>query len=1010
MSSNTEGVSGDSRPDSHSDRGSSQAEGEITLSNTVEHEFTMVPASEAIRDDEQTASETIPEFDQLPHPGQAHGLPKTEDNQHASTDSGKITEKPRTERPVTTTPGTIYEMHRFSVYLTAAKFYIVGGDLTDDRFRVLKIERMAHDGELNLTEDGAVYTKDQMNQLLSTIDDGNKSTGGLKMKCSAWGLLGFIRFTGPYYMLLITKRSQVAVIGGHYIYQVDGTELVSLAKPSTSRFRSDRHPEEARFLTILNNLDLTRSFYFSHSYNVTRTLQRNIIHARQNVQAAAPGSRKHDLNDMVVWNHYLLEPALKLLKSTLDWCLPIVHGHVDQSTLYVHGRSIHITIIARRSRFFAGARFLKRGTNDLGYVANDVETEQIVSDMLTTSFHAPGAKLYANWNYTSYVQHRGSIPVYWTQDTSGVSPKPPIEINLIDPFYSAAALHFDNLFERYGTPVYVLNLVKARERMPRESKLLHEYTNAINYLNQFLPEKKRIIYKAWDMSRASRSRDQDVIGTLEAIAEDVLSVTGFFRNGDDCNVKPTLQRGVARTNCIDCLDRTNAAQFVIGKRALGHQLHALGVISEPVLEYDTDSVNLFTHMFHDHGDTLAVQYGGSHLVNTMETYRKINTWTSHSRDMVESFKRYYHNSFLDGQRQEAYNLFLGNYIFTRGQPMLWDLSTDYYLHHSDPRKWATKKRRSYIDWYTPEFLKDAEMPPVPEQPKDATDDTTGPLEDYWLEYYRPLALSSFSKLFVLRMNSTLKYTPFKHDQEGAVDPSSFRVRSSGLQDSPRRSRNRRGTSSNELCGYKSDDTSSETSRAVRSETMTSSQWSLPPHADGRPAEFDSAPVEKAPAPAPAPGQRTLEQFVHDSLNPVVTDAEAAEYQRYLDHPHNLSLVDTSDGPPADAHLDLWQYLNGVHLDTTWIGTTPDYSALESGLGSSSAGAAGAGISAAAADEMLSSSNLPCSAEDMAVFREYLTVSDNPLSVTEADYSKKRYRAYQQWLKGKSLFKQQRVET
>ncbi len=332
MSSNTEGVSGDSRPDSHSDRGSSQAEGEITLSNTVEHEFTMVPASEAIRDDEQTASETIPEFDQLPHPGQAHGLPKTEDNQHASTDSGKITEKPRTERPVTTTPGTIYEMHRFSVYLTAAKFYIVGGDLTDDRFRVLKIERMAHDGELNLTEDGAVYTKDQMNQLLSTIDDGNKSTGGLKMKCSAWGLLGFIRFTGPYYMLLITKRSQVAVIGGHYIYQVDGTELVSLAKPSTSRFRSDRHPEEARFLTILNNLDLTRSFYFSHSYNVTRTLQRNIIHARQNVQAAAPGSRKHDLNDMVVWNHYLLEPALKLLKSTLDWCLPIVHGHVDQSS------------------------------------------------------------------------------------------------------------------------------------------------------------------------------------------------------------------------------------------------------------------------------------------------------------------------------------------------------------------------------------------------------------------------------------------------------------------------------------------------------------------------------------------------------------------------------------------------------------------------------------------------------------------------------------------------------
>lgn len=35
-------------------------------------------------------------------------------------------------------------------------------------------------------------------------------------------------------------------------------------------------------------------------------------------------------------------------------------------------------------------------------------------------------------------------------------------MNLVDPFYSAAGLHFDNLFERYGAPIYVLNLVKVR--------------------------------------------------------------------------------------------------------------------------------------------------------------------------------------------------------------------------------------------------------------------------------------------------------------------------------------------------------------------------------------------------------------------------------------------------------------------------------------------------------------------------------------------------------------------
>lgn len=72
--------------------------------------------------------------------------------------------------------------------------------------------------------------------------------------------------------------------------------------------------------------------------------------------------------------------------------------------------------------------------------------------------------------------------------------------------------------------------------------------------------------------------------------------TGFFRNSNSQSSDLKLQNGVARTNCIDCLDRTNAAQFVIGKCALGHQLHALGVISGTSIDYDTDAVNLFTHM------------------------------------------------------------------------------------------------------------------------------------------------------------------------------------------------------------------------------------------------------------------------------------------------------------------------------------------------------------------------------------------------------------------------------
>ena len=54
---------------------------------------------------------------------------------------------------------------------------------------------------------------------------------------------------------------------------------------------------------------------------------------------------------------------------------------------------------------------------------------------------------------------------------------------------------------------------------------------------------------------------------------------------------------------MDCLDRTNAAQFVFGKRALGHQLYALGVVDNPNLAFDSDAVNMLTEMYHDHGDS-----------------------------------------------------------------------------------------------------------------------------------------------------------------------------------------------------------------------------------------------------------------------------------------------------------------------------------------------------------------------------------------------------------------------
>lgn len=74
---------------------------------------------------------------------------------------------------------------------------------------------------------------------------------------------------------------------------------------------------------------------------------------------------------------------------------------------------------------------------------------------------------------------------------------------------------------------------------------------------------------------------------------------------------PMVQKGVLRTNCIDCLDRTNVAQYAYGLAALGHQLRALGVTTSTKMDLDDPLAEELMGFYERMGDTLAHQYGGS---------------------------------------------------------------------------------------------------------------------------------------------------------------------------------------------------------------------------------------------------------------------------------------------------------------------------------------------------------------------------------------------------------------
>ena len=100
-----------------------------------------------------------------------------------------------------------------------------------------------------------------------------------------------------------------------------------------------------------------------------------------------------------IWNWHLLGP-LRSDPALHRYCLPVTHGFVSINSVVIAGTKLVWAIISRRSTQRCGTRLFVRGGDEKGWVANYVETEQLVE---------------VNGTVASFVQTRGSIPLLWHQ-------------------------------------------------------------------------------------------------------------------------------------------------------------------------------------------------------------------------------------------------------------------------------------------------------------------------------------------------------------------------------------------------------------------------------------------------------------------------------------------------------------------------------------------------------------------------------------------------------------------
>lgn len=370
----------------------------------------------------------------------------------------------------------------------------------------------------------------------------------------------------------------------------------------------------------------SKTFYFAYDQDITRSM------ANPKVPETPLVPLHEHVEPMYFWNQNIMQPFIDAGVDSL--ALPLMQGFVGQRTFVVdsdppqddgaHKDSVELsdfassraaspsppekataemrpsekkfdlTIISRRSVKRAGLRYLRRGIDEEGNVANSVESEQILSP--ADAAWDPRAKVF------SFVQTRGSIPLFFTQSPYSLKPVPVMQHSQ-DSNFAALKKHFTGLGKRYGS-VQAVNLV---EKRGVEAPLAELYEKSIQRLNdESKTETDKVKFEWFDFHAVCRGMKFENVSFLLQILGGQLENFGSSVSVNDR--LEALQKGVLRTNCMDCLDRTNVCQSSFAKHMLDLQLRDQGF--DMGAQVDQENA-WFNTLWADNGDAISKQYAST---------------------------------------------------------------------------------------------------------------------------------------------------------------------------------------------------------------------------------------------------------------------------------------------------------------------------------------------------------------------------------------------------------------
>uniref|UniRef100_A0A8C2GRL1 SAC1 like phosphatidylinositide phosphatase a n=1 Tax=Cyprinus carpio TaxID=7962 RepID=A0A8C2GRL1_CYPCA len=410
------------------------------------------------------------------------------------------------------------------------------------------------------------------------------------------GIMGTIRLVAGMYLIVITRKRKVGDLFGHTVWKALEFDVISYKK-TILHLTDFQMQDNKAFLSMLRNVLNTDGFYFCTDYDLTHTQQR--------LSNTSPDFQEMSLleraDQRFMWNGNLLR-EITAQPELHKFAFPVIHGFIVMNPCCINGKVFEWILISRRSCFRAGVRYYVRGIDSEGHAANFVETEQIVQ--------------YNNAR-VSFVQVGGNYCWPPLQEYLFLTSQNSPQISFMDGFRR----HFESQVLIYGKQV-ILNLVNQKGS---ELPLEQAFAKMVNVTLASL-----LRYIAFDFHKECSKMRWHRLQILVDAVSDMQEEFGYFMVSSDGKVT-SEQSGTFRSNCMDCLDRTNVIQSLLARRSLQSQLQ----------------------------DTYAVEKA-DWLYFCGFTTGKRTHWGL-VMDGWNSMIRYYKNNFSDGFRQDSIDLFLGNY-------------------------------------------------------------------------------------------------------------------------------------------------------------------------------------------------------------------------------------------------------------------------------------------------------------------------------------------------------------